>query len=124
MLRMKNKIVYPELSYKLTGICFRLHRQLGRFCREIQYGNGLEELLKDSRISYKREYEITSGNKVDFLIEDKIILDLKAKKFILKDDYFQMQRYLQSSGKELGLIVNFRSVYLKPKRVLNTKLFG
>ncbi len=118
------KIIHPELSYKITGICFKLHRELGRFCREIQYNNRLKELLDVDGMVYEREYEISPGNKVDFLIDDKIILDIKAKKFILKEDYFQMQRYLQSSGKELGLIVNFRSVYLKPKRVLNIKLFG
>lgn len=124
MLQIKKKILYPELSYRITGICFKVHRELGRFNRETQYSDNLEEALKKNGITYKREYEIAAGNKVDFLINDEIILDVKAKKFILKDDYFQMQRYLQSSGKELGLIINFRNVYLKPKRVLNTKLFG
>ncbi len=84
----------------------------------------MEESLKKNRISYRREYLISDGNKVDFLIDDKIILDIKSKGFISKEDYFQMQRYLWSSGKELGLIVNFRNSYLKPKRVLNTKIFS
>lgn len=118
------KILYPELSYKITGLCFKLQAELGRFCREIQYSNRLEKMLRLHKVNYRREYEIAAGNKVDFLVEDSIIIDIKAKRFILKEDYFQMQRYLQSSGKELGLIINFRSVYLKPKRVLNLKLFG
>jgi GxxExxY protein len=122
------KLLFPELSYKITGFCFKVHKNLGRFCREKQYADVLELLLKESQIPHKREYEIVDltsespeGNKVDFLIDDKIIVDLKAKKFITKDDYNQMQRYLQASGLELGLIVNFRSTYLKPKRVLNIK---
>ena len=53
--------------------------------------------------------------------EDKIIIDIKAKKFITKEDYYQMQRYLQTANYQLGLIVNFRSVHLKPKRVINYK---
>jgi hypothetical protein len=43
---------------------------------------------------------------------------MKAKPFILKDDYGQMQRYLQALNLELGIIYNFRDRYLKPKRIL------
>ena len=125
------KILYPELSYKINGLCFQIEKKLGRFCREKQYGELLEGLLKERGISYKREFEIKnititspSGNKVDFLIDSIILLDLKAKNFITKDDYFQMQRYLQASKLELGLIVNFRKPHLKPKRILNTKIYN
>jgi len=126
-----NRIIFPELSYKITGICFKAHEKLGRFAREKQYADLLESLFKESQMPYGREYEISNlgqgipkGNIVDFLIDGKILLDLKVKKFITKDDYAQMQRYLQGSRKELGLIVNFRNTYLKPKRVLNTKLYS
>jgi len=125
------KLLFPELSYKIAGLCFKAHKQLGRFCREKQYADALELLLKENNIAYKREYEISNldqrspkGNRVDFLIEGKILLDLKAKKFITKEDYNQMQRYLQASGLELGMIINFRNTYLKPKRVLNTKIYS
>ena len=123
------KILYPELSYKLTGLFFKAHKDLGRFCRERQYSDAVEELLKQNEVSYKREFELKKfkptgpeGNRVDFLIEDKIIIDIKAKKFITKEDYIQMLRYLESASLELGMIVNFRNTYLKPKRVLNAKL--
>lgn len=126
-----NKIIHKELSYKITGLCLQVKKELGRFCREIQYAEKLEELLKDSGIKYNREYEINNfktdspkGNRVDFLIEDTIIIDLKAKKFITKEDYIQMQRYLQCADLELGLIVNFRDTFLKPKRVLNSSFSG
>lgn len=125
------KIIFSELSYKLTGLCFKTQRELGRFCRERQYSNRFEELLKESDIPYQREFQIKNfnalspkGNKVDFLIDYKIILDVKAKRFITKEDYIQMQRYLQSADLELGLIVNFRNSYLKPKRVLNSSYSG
>ena len=59
------------------------------------------------------------GNIADFIVDSKIVVDMKAKKFITKDDYFQMQRYLKASNFELGLIINFRAPHLKPKRVLN-----
>ena len=61
------------------------------------------------------------GNIVDFLIDNKILVDFKAKIFLNKEDYYQMQRYLESSNLKLGLLVNFRNNYLKPKRIINFK---
>jgi len=55
----------------------------------------------------------------DFIIEKAVVLDVKAKKFITKEDYNQMMKYLTLLKKELGLIVNFRASFLKPKRILN-----
>ncbi|MCR4264059.1 MAG: GxxExxY protein, partial [Candidatus Roizmanbacteria bacterium] len=95
-------LVYKDLSYKITGICFKVHQTLGRFCKEKQYCDLLEKELNIAQLQYKREYELSSsnediikGNIVDFLIVNKIILDAKAKKFITKEDYFQMMRYLR-----------------------------
>lgn len=123
-------IIYPRLSYKITGLCFSVHKSLGRYCREKQYADRLEILLKANEVNFKREIILdssksilelpSSGNRADFLVEEKIILDVKAKKFITKEDYFQMQRYLKSTNLRLGMIVNFRNTYLKPKRVLNS----
>ncbi|OGM23995.1 hypothetical protein A2715_02370 [Candidatus Woesebacteria bacterium RIFCSPHIGHO2_01_FULL_39_32] len=116
---MKTKVLYPEFSYKIVGICFGVHNELGRFQREKQYSNLIETKLKENGINYQREYPISdSGNVVDFLVEQKIILELKATSAITKDHYRQMQRYLQSTRIELGLLVNFRNKYLAPKRIL------
>ena len=127
---MNEKIIEAKLSYIITGLCFKVHKELGRFSREKQYSDKFEELLKKSKIKYHRENGIVdrtnsvlSGNIVDFLVENKIVVEIKAKKFLTKDDYYQVQRYLQSSGLELGIIFNFRNTYLNPKRILNHALF-
>lgn len=123
MLRIGEK----ELSYKITGVLFKVHKDLGQFATERQHADKFEEYLLKENFIYSREFEIKKfksdspkGNRVDFLIENKIIVDLKAKTYINKEDYYQMQRYLRFSGLELGLIVNFRAFRLFPKRVLNT----
>lgn len=118
---MKN-ILHKELSYEVTGLCFQVHRELGRYSNERQYGDRFEELLIKKGISYKREFrtdDLQKGNQIDFLIDDKIVVEFKAKKFITKDDYYQVQRYLHALGFELGIIYNFRDSHLKPKRILN-----
>lgn len=123
--RKTTEIVYPKESYILTGIFYSVHNKLGRFCREKQYSDELEKELKLKEVNYVREFRLKDlgdkieGNITDFMIDDKILIDLKAKNFITKDDYYQMLRYLKSSGLKLGLVVNFRSTYLKPKRIIN-----
>lgn len=118
-----DKIIEKELSYKICGVFFEVQNELGRFCREIQYADALAEKLKEKAIKFYREYPIAvagrESNFVDFVIEDKILVDLKAKPFINKDDYNQMKRYLKNANFELGLIINFKDKYLKPKRILN-----
>lgn len=125
------KLIYPELSYSIYGILYKVHNLLGRYCREKQYSDAVENLLKEHEINYLRESPIEinlgttivpSGNKIDFLIEDKIILECKAKDFITKQDYFQIKKYLIASQKKLGILVNFRQKFLKPRRVINSKI--
>lgn len=113
------KVIYPELSYIITGICFNIHNNLGRYCREKQYADSIERKLIEVNIPYKREYNIKgSGNIIDFLIDDKIILELKAVSIVTKEDYYQIQRYLQILNIKLGMIINFRNRYLKPLRII------
>jgi len=127
---MKNfdKLIYPELSYKITGILFAVHNELGRFRNEKQYCDAIENYLKQYEIPYKREEILLSSfrgeekgrNKIDFLIMDKIILEIKAKPFVSNDDYRQVRRYLAAINRKLGILVNFRQRYIKPKRILNS----
>ena len=56
------------------------------------------------------------------IVEDKIILEVKAKPAITKEDYFQVKRYLASGDKNLGIVVNFRQKYLVHKRVLSGRI--
>ena len=127
---MKNKIFYPKLSYQITGLMYETHNRLERYRNEKQYADYFEELLKRENIQYQREKPLPSSfagekeyrNVPDFVIKEKIIIDFKAKRMITKDDYYQMRRYLSSYNKVMGIVVNFRSRSLSPKRILNAEL--
>jgi len=122
----QSNVLYPELSYTINGLCFTIHNSLGRFRNEQQYADAFEEKLKSSGLKYKREKslppsfkgEYNNRNIPDFIVEDKIVIDIKAKRLISKEDYFQMKRYLVSSGLHLGIIINFRQNVLTPKRIV------
>ncbi|MDE1974889.1 MAG: GxxExxY protein [Patescibacteria group bacterium] len=123
---MPEKILHKDLSYKVCGFCFKAHNELGRFRNERSYGDRLERLFSSSGVSFEREKSLPVSfdgekpgrNIPDFIIDGKLILDIKAKRMIEKADYYQMKRYLAASKLRLGLIVNFRQKYLSPKRVL------
>src|SRR3989344_227620 len=128
----KEKVLYPDLSFKVYGICFSTHNQLGRFRSEKSYADSIEQLLKENNIQYKTEFSFAPSfvgesdrrNVVDFLIENKIVLEIKALPVVSYKEYYQLQRYLKASKIELGILVNFQSKYLRPKRILNTELYS
>ena len=114
-----NKLIYPELSYVLNGICFGVQNRIGRYSREKQYCDEIERELRERHIPFQRELTVAdTGNRVDFLVDDKIVLEIKASGLIDRKDYYQLQNYLQAMDVKLGLLVNFRSQYLKPKRII------
>lgn len=113
------KVLYPGLSYKIVGILFNVHKELGQFAREKQYGDLLEKKLSEFGIAYKRELAISkTGNIIDFLIDNKIILELKSVRSLNKEYFRQVQNYLQQSKLQLGMLVNFRDSHLKPLRIV------
>jgi GxxExxY protein len=123
-----SKVIHPELSYKVNGICFAVHNELGQYRNEKQYADAIESHLKKLSIPYKRELILDNAqiglpgrNRVDFLIADEIVLEIKTKRAIVPEDYYQLKRYLVSLDKKLGILINFRSKYIYPKRVINSQ---
>jgi len=124
------EIIYRELCYKLYGIFYEIQNNVGSVYNEKQYQDILEERLKLAKISYEREKELffnfgndkISGNRADFVIDNKIVIDVKSKKYITREDFRQMLRYLKTGEYKLGLIVNFRGKKVIIKRVLNSAI--
>lgn len=123
MRTSRTDIIHKELSYKIVGLLYKTHDALGRFAKESHYGDFLEKLFRENHISYEREKVLSVEsfkNKADFIIENKMILELKVRPVISREDYYQVQRYLRASDLKLGLIVNFRHKYLNSKRIINS----
>ena len=125
---MSSKLVYPELSYRIVGILFEVHTSLGNRYQEKYYQRAVAIKLNKNNISYKREIPVDlfiDEEKIgkyflDFLIDDKVVLELKAKKCFSKHDYRQVRGYLKATNLKLGILANFYGESLEYKRVLNS----
>ena len=125
------KVVYPELSYEIVGLLYDVHNQLGNRYQEKYYQRAVEVKLKGKKSLYKREIEVdlTIDNEkigkyfLDFLIDNKVVLELKVKPILTKNDYRQIRAYLESCKLKLGILVNFYGDSLEYKRILNSNVF-
>lgn len=123
----KREIVYPELSYAVMGILFEVHNKLGTKYQEKHYQKATEIKLKELNIPYKREAKIEIEFRkenlgeffIDFIIDDKIILEIKKVWKITQDDVKQVLRYLKATNLKLAIIANFKHNRLEFHRVLN-----
>lgn len=120
------KIILPELSYKLMNILFSVHNELGNNYQEKHYQRAIAMRLEQAGISFQKEQKVGinfDGEKIgdlyfDFLIDDKIILEIKTNLGITHDNIKQVLRYLESANLSLGIIANFRASRLEYRRVI------
>lgn len=124
------ELIYKDLCYQIYGLCYQIHNVMGSIYSEKQYQDALESKLKLNKILHEREKDLLfnlgdtkiGGNRVDFLIESKLPVDLKAKKYITRDDFRQMLRYTKSGKYKLGLIINFGGKKVVIRRVVNSDI--
>lgn len=122
-----SNLIYKEEAYKIIGICMEVHNQLGKGFNEVVYADALEIELMDNNISYSREKKygiVYKGNllphkyKADFIIDDKIVLELKAIDCLVSAHVKQTLNYLAVSKLKLGLLINFGQDSLNYKRIV------
>lgn len=121
---------YAEITEKIIGCAMKVHRELGVGFQEYIYQRALEIELVNASIKFIREYEMPvyySGEKigirrVDFFVEDKIMVELKAITELDDVHLAQGLNYLEASGHEVGLLINFGAKSLQFKRLHNRKI--
>ncbi len=121
------RLIYPELSYRIVGILFEVHNRLGGNYEEKYYQRAVEKLLRLNKLAFNEELKADisfEGDRIgkyflDFLVEDKIILELKAVARVLTAHFRQVRSYLKVKNLQLGILANFRGEKLTYKRILN-----
>lgn len=123
----ENKFPLKTETYNIIGIAMEVHKILGRGFLEIVYKDALEYEFQQRKILYEQEKEYKVQYKeiilrhkynADFVVFDKIILEVKAQNGIEEDHYRQSINYLAASKCKVGLVLNFGDSSLVCKRVI------
>lgn len=111
-----SKLVLPKLSFKIMGILFRVHNELGPSLLEKYYQRAIEKEFEINKIKFRKEFpvELRYQNKsigryfLDFIIEDLIILEVKAQQFYSPKFFKQALSYLKQTNLPLAIVANQR----------------
>ncbi len=119
--------LYEEDTYKIIGALIEVDKNLGKGFSEIVYKDAFEYELKKNEISFEREKEylvyykdIILNHKfyADFVVLDKIILEIKSTDLLYDKHISQCLNYLHVSGHRLAILVNFNKTSLEYKRII------
>lgn len=124
---MINEPVFKELSYKIVGIAMQVHRELGYGFLEKVYENALMVSFEENNINARQQFpiKVTFHGRVvgdyyaDILIDDSVILELKAQDNISKAHRAQALNYLKATDYKLALLINFGKSSLEYERLVN-----
>jgi GxxExxY protein len=120
-------IIYKHESYAIVGALFEVYNNLGSGFSEIVYKDALEYELKNRKIPFTREKEYSVSYKdivlshkfyADFVIQDKIILEIKAVEDINDKFISQCINYLKVSNCRLAILANFHKDLLDHRRIV------
>ena len=119
-----------EISYAIIGIAMELHKNIGAGLLESAYENALVYDLRENGFEVKqqlampfiyKEVKQDIGYRIDILVEDLVIIELKSVKELEDVHYKQVSTYLKLSNKKLGILVNFNTdkILNSIKRIVN-----
>ena len=118
-------VINDELTHTIIGCAMKVHNTLGNGFQEVIYQRALAIELKRNEISFLREQEIPifyegheiGSRRADFLIEKKVLLELKALIKLEDVHLAQALNYLTAYNLEIGLLINFGATKLEFKRL-------
>lgn len=110
------KLLYKDEVYAIIGAAMEVYNQLGPGFLEAIYQEALEIELSDREIPYVsqpelkiyyKEHQLTKHYVADFLVFDKIMIEIKAQTQLTSVNEAQVLNQIKASGKKLGLLINF-----------------
>lgn len=122
--------LHKEESYTIVGILYEVHKNLGKGFSEIVYKDALEYEFNQLNIPFEREKEFAVNYKnttlrhkfyADFVVFNKIILEVKTVDCFNNSHYNQCLNYLKISKNELAILANFNLISLEYKRIVSSK---
>lgn len=122
-----NELLYKDEVYSIISCCFEVHKELGKGFSEVLYKDALSLEFGLNEIPFEREKQFDVHYKhfvlprkynCDFIVDNKIILEVKSQVSLIEANSGQLLNYLAVSKKRLGLLVNFGESSLKFKRVI------
>lgn len=124
---MLNQPVFKELSYEIIGTAMRVHRELGYGFLEKVYENALMVSFEEADISARQQFpiKVTFHGRIvgdyfaDILVDDSVILELKAQDRISQAHRSQTLNYLKATDYRLALLINFGKSSLEYERLVN-----
>ena len=122
-------MLYEDITHKIIGCAMKVHSALGSGFQEVIYQKALSIEMTKQGLGFKREMIMTiyydkidiGTRRVDFFVQDKIMLELKAISHLDDLNLAQAMNYLEAYNLPVGLLINFGSKSLEYKRVFNTK---
>jgi len=129
MKENEEKILHKDLSYKVVGCLYEVYNELGPGQKESVYHEALKIEFKEKKIAYESKRRIPIVYKTvkvgtyepDFLVEDKILIEIKSVPLMPKVFEKQLKYYLKGTPYPLGYLVNFGSEEIDIRRRIMTK---
>lgn len=126
MGRLISKHQFDGLSSRIIGAAIKVHRELGSGFLEGIYEEAVKVELSGQEISYESQKQIKveyqgieiGTHRLDLVVEDEIVVELKAVSEIAEIHFAQLRSYLKATGLRVGLLLNFSKPVLEVKRIV------
>jgi len=125
------ELKYRNITQKIIGSAFEVHKFLGNGFQEVIYQRALSHEMKKAGLYFVREIEQEifykdlkapiGTRRADFVVEKKVLVELKAISIIDDVHWAQVLNYLKAYRLEVGLLINFGSRHLDYRRIIFSK---
>ncbi len=127
-----SELKFKEITEKIIGSAMKVHAALGNGFQEVIYQRALEIEMQESSLKSLREFSMPifykgkqiGERRVDFFVEDNVMVELKALIQLENVHLAQAKNYLEAYNMQVGLLLNFGSISLQFKRLENPKFIS